>query len=163
MDRKESGGKRKQTVKKVIITVLLICWIAFIFSNSMENGAKSSERSGSVTEFVNGFLENIGMNPVSEYVIRKTAHFSEYAVEGCLLLLLLWGYSLSLPLFGGWGLLGGVLTALTDESIQLFTSGRAGQVQDVWIDTGGVFCGMLFAAALLWLLPKVKRRIGIDT
>lgn len=148
----EEANKWKWLVAKGAVTVALICCIAFIFYNSTESGAESSARSGSVTEFINGFLEKMGMGPLTEHVIRKTAHCLEYSMEGCLLLLLLWVYRLSLLKYFGWGMLGGVLTALTDESIQLFTSGRAGQVADVWIDTGGVLCGMLVTAVLVRLL-----------
>ena len=35
-------------------------------------------------------------------------------------------------------MLGGLLTALTDETIQLFVPGRSGQVTDIWIDFSGV-------------------------
>ncbi len=42
-----------------------------------------------------------------------------------------------------WPMLGGLLTALTDETIQLFVPGRSGQVTDVWIDFSGVLTGLL--------------------
>ena len=46
-------------------------------------------------------------------------------------------------------MLGGVLTALTDETIQLFSDGRSGQVTDVWLDSAGVLTGILVAIVLL--------------
>ena len=70
---------------------------------------------------------------------------------------MLWAYGLSLLRYFGWGLLGGVLTALTDESIQLFSSGRSGQVADVWIDTGGVLWGMLVMAVLVSVFSAKRR------
>ncbi|MCI8895339.1 MAG: VanZ family protein [Lachnospiraceae bacterium] len=150
-------ANKKQLAKRAFLTAALVCCIAFIFSNSMENGVQSSARSGSATEFINSLLEEIGMGPVTEHMIRKTAHFLEYALEGCLLLLVLWAYGLSLLRYFGWGLLGGVLTALTDESIQLFSSGRSGQVADVWIDTGGVLWGMLVMAVLVSVFSAKRR------
>lgn len=152
IEQRIQKSNKMQLAKRIAITAALACCIAFIFYNSTENGVQSSARSGSATEFINGFLEELGMGPVTEHGIRKSAHFLEYAMEGCLLLLLLWAYGLPLLRHFGWGLLGGVLTALTDESIQLFTSGRAGQVADVWLDTGGVFFGMLATGLLVWLL-----------
>ena len=40
-------------------------------------------------------------------------------------------------------MLGGLLTALTDETIQLFVPGRSGQVTDIWIDFSGVMTAFL--------------------
>ena len=48
-------------------------------------------------------------------------------------------------------MLGGVLTALTDETIQLFSEGRSSQVTDVWLDSAGVLAGILTALVLMAL------------
>lgn len=53
-----------------------------------------------------------------------------------------------------------MLTALTDETIQLFYDGRGSLVTDVWIDFSGVvmgmICGLLFLG--LWHLLFGRRR-----
>jgi len=46
------------------------------------------------------------------------------------------------------------LTALTDETIQLFSLGRSSQVTDVWIDFAGVVTGTL----LVFLVQAIVRR-----
>ena len=51
-----------------------------------------------------------------------------------------------------WPMLGGLLTALTDETIQLFVPGRSGQVTDIWIDFSGVMTGLLVGLILLGLV-----------
>ena len=51
-----------------------------------------------------------------------------------------------------WPVLGGLLTALTDETIQLFVPGRSGQVTDIWIDFSGVMTGLLAGLILLGLI-----------
>ena len=51
-----------------------------------------------------------------------------------------------------WPVLGGLLTALTDETIQLFVPGRSGQVTDIWIDFFGVMTGLLVGLILLGLV-----------
>ena len=51
-----------------------------------------------------------------------------------------------------WPMLGGLLTALTDETIQLFVPGRSGQVTDIWIDFSGVMTGLLVGRILLGLV-----------
>ena len=59
-----------------------------------------------------------------------------------------------------WPILGGLLTALTDETIQMFSDGRSSQLTDVWLDFSGVMAGILvglFCLALCrmcWLLYK---------
>lgn len=44
-----------------------------------------------------------------------------------------------------------MLTALTDETIQLFSQGRSSQVTDVWLDSAGVLAGILAALLLMGL------------
>ena len=48
-------------------------------------------------------------------------------------------------------MLGGVLTALADETIQIFSPGRSSQVTDVWLDSAGVLAGILAALVLMAL------------
>ena len=56
--------------------------------------------------------------------------------------------------------LGSLLTALTDETIQMFSDGRSSQLTDVWLDLSGAMAGILvglFCLALCrmcWLLYK---------
>ena len=83
-------------------------------------------------------------------------------LEGFLLMLCMRVYSrhplrhITVPM------LGGVLTALTDETIQLFSEGRSSQVTDVWLDSAGVLAGILVAIVLLLacegLYYHMKRR-----
>ena len=90
------------------------------------------------------------------------ATVSEYTLEGFLLMLCMRVYSrhplrhITVPM------LGGVLTALTDETIQLFSEGRSSQVTDVWLDSAGVLAGILVAIVLLLacegLYYHIKRR-----
>lgn len=68
------------------------------------------------------------------HVVRKLAHFCEYLLEGFLLMLCLRVYTRHFFKHVSWPVLGGLLTALTDETIQLFVPGRSGQVTDIWID-----------------------------
>lgn len=50
----------------------------------------------------------------------------------------------------------GVMTALCDETIQLFVAGRTGQVQDVWLDTAGAFTGAVLAMLGTGLMRRRK-------
>ena len=127
---------------RVIFTFALIGCIVFIFSNSMQVATVSEGASGRVLDFMQKVLRKLGMpgaaNHLTMHIIRKLAHFSEYLLEGFLFMLCLRVYTKHVLKHVSWPILGGLLTALTDETIQLFVPGRSSQVTDVWIDFSGV-------------------------
>ena len=151
---------------RVVFTVALIACIAFIFSNSMAVAAVSEKSSGRVLQLMQAVLRRLGHPALAErltmHIVRKLAHFCEYALEGFLLMLCMRVYNrhplrhITVPM------LGGVLTALADETIQLFSEGRSSQVTDVWLDSAGVLAGILVAIVLLLacegLYYHIKRR-----
>ena len=154
------------TAGRVAFTLALAGCIAFIFSNSMKIASVSSTSSGRVLTLLQGILRRMGhpalARRLTDHIVRKMAHFCEYMLEGFLLMLCMRVYTrryvrhLSVPL------LGGVLTALTDETIQLFSPGRSSQVTDVWLDSAGVLVGILaalvFMALCRLLFHHAKRR-----
>ena len=94
---------------------------------------------------------------LTEFIVRKTAHFTEFAIEGILLLSVVKGYTTRPLRFLGWPLLAGLMTALTDETIQLFSLGRSSQVTDVWIDFVGVVTGTLLAFLVQAIVRRCKK------
>ena len=144
------------------MALLLTIW--FIFSNSMETASVSSNASRSVLEFLQAGLRRLGRPGlaarINEHMVRKAAHFCEYTLEGFLLMLGARLFSTRLR-YVSWPALLGVLTALCDETIQLFYAGRGSRVTDVWIDFAGVVTGILAAQALAAaagaLLPRRRR------
>ena len=46
---------------------------------------------------------------------------------------------------------------LIDETLQLFTPGRSGQISDVWLDMGGAAAGTVFFFLAAAALRRVKR------
>ena len=140
---------------RVVFTLALIGCIAFIFSNSMKIASVSSTSSGRVLTLLQGALRRMGHPALAQrltmHIVRKMAHFCEYTLEGFLLMLCMRVYSrhplrhISVPL------LGGVLTALADETIQIYSPGRSSQVTDVWLDLLGVLAGILTALVLMAL------------
>lgn len=147
-------------VGRVIFTIGLIACIVFIFSNSMQVAEVSSEASGRVLNLVRKVLTHLGMpgaaSHVTMHLIRKLAHFCEYMLEGFLLMLCLRVYTRHFVKHMSWPILGGLLTALTDETIQLFSPGRSSQVVDVWIDFGGVMTGLLVGMFVLALFRMCR-------
>ena len=143
------------TAGRVIFTLALIGCIAFIFSNSMKIASVSTVSSSRVLTLLQAALRRLGHPALASHItmhfIRKLAHFCEYALEGFLLMLCLRVYTRHFVRHMSWPILGGLLTALTDETIQLFSPGRSSQVLDVWLDVVGVLAGLLVGLFLLAL------------
>lgn len=139
---------------RVIFTFALIACIAFIFRNSLETGAQSSVRSQELMALLNKLLGKLHFGPLSEHTIRKLAHFAEFTMEGFLLMLCLRVYTAHFVRHVSWPLLGGMTTALMDETIQRFIPNRTSSVTDVWIDMAGVVCG-LFVALIILLIVRL--------
>ena len=141
---------------RVVFTLALVGCVAFIFSNSMAVASVSSHSSGRALTLLQGILRRLG-HPgmaarLTQHIVRKLAHFCEYLLEGFLLMLCLRVYTRHFFKHVSWPMLGGLLTALTDETIQLFVPGRSGQVTDIWIDFSGVMTGLLVGLILLGLV-----------
>jgi len=137
---------------RVLFTAALVWCVIFIFHNSLENGTVSSARSQQVMQAVNAVLARFRIDPLSEHIIRKLAHFSEFMLEGFLLMLCLRVYTHRFVRHVSWPMLGGMTTALADETIQLHIAGRTSSVRDVWLDCAGVLAGLLAALALLLIV-----------
>ena len=134
-------------VFRVLFTAALIGCILFIFHNSLETGAESSARSQAVMQMVNSFLAKLHLGPLSEHLIRKLAHFSEFALEGFLLMLCIRVYTRHFVRH--------MSTALMDETIQLRSVSRTSSVVDVWIDMSGVVAGLLAALIILLIVRGI--------
>ena len=137
---------------RVVFTLALIGCIAFIFSNSMAVAEVSSVSSGRVLQLLQAVLR------LTMHIVRKMAHFCEYTLEGFLLMLCIRVYTrryvrhISVPM------LGGVLTAMADETIQIYSPGRSSQVTDVWLDSAGVLAGILIALVFMTLCRMLFHR-----
>lgn len=146
------SGKRKYTILGLL--TLAILWTAFIFSRSMQTGTESSEASGRLAAFLQSLLGDL---PVSEYFIRKLAHFGEYLIlalpaTGAVMLMrrrwlpvAAWGYA--------------VLVALCDEFIvQALTAGRGPRFTDVLIDSAGALTGVIAVVFAVVILRRLRRK-----
>lgn len=138
---------------------LMLCTLAvvsFIFLNSMQVAANSSETSGTLLKLVNNFLSVFGVS-MTEHVLRKLAHLAEFALLGLCLLGTARAFTphvlrnLTVPLFFG------LLVPVLDETIQLFVAGRSSEVKDVLIDFSGVLIGIVCGLFLLFLYRRFRR------
>ena len=127
----------RKRIGTVLLLLAILAALAFIWGNSLESAVESSLKSGRVRELIEPLLELlVGQGNVTDRMVRKLAHLTEFAVLGALLLLLTaaaFRVRLQSVLNCQFFLL---LAALTDETIQLFT-GRGSQVRDVWLDFAG--------------------------
>lgn len=159
--------------KKLLLWLLLLSWMAVIFLFSAQNADTSSRlSSGILHRFVLAFLpekaaSNQELIHMLEFLLRKAAHMTEYAILAILSFALLRQYSpivrktsrnhremqtkkvpaslLQQPLFQLLLVCCFVfLYACTDEFHQRFSSGRSGNLKDVLIDTTGGLLGGLF-------------------
>jgi len=145
--------------KRWIWTFLVIIYIAFIFSNSMTPADESSRQSGAVMAVVLRLVDVLGLEGswVTEHLIRKAAHFAEYTLLGVLLWNCLGAYRWKNGAVTGKLLCQswlGTMIPLMDETIQLFTEGRSGQISDVWLDMSGVLAGTCVTVLVKWICRK---------
>ena len=129
----------KTFMKKWKWKILILVYLCFIYGNSLTPAAISSKESGYFLAKIQDFLAGAGMDAwwLTEHLVRKAAHFTEYAGLGFLLAMNT-GAGIA-PVFC---LLKGNVTAVlfmpfVDETIQLFVEGRSGQISDVWLDMAG--------------------------
>jgi VanZ family protein len=127
----------------VLLSLLILFTIGFIWGNSMKTRSESQSLSLGVLQFIRPLLDAIfSPENVTDHLVRKLAHFTEFAVLGAELMLLsvlLGRRNLSSILNC---MFAGLIVAVTDETIQLFSS-RGSQVIDVVLDFSGVVIGVL--------------------
>lgn len=155
----------RRSIGTLLLLLAVLAVLAFIWGNSLDSAAESSLKSGRMRELIRPLLELlVGQGNVTEHLVRKLAHFTEFAVLGALLLLLT-AAAFRVRLQSVVNCLFFLtLAALTDETIQIFT-GRGPQVQDVWLDLAGGTAGLLTMLALVRLLRclfRPRRRPAAD-
>ena len=148
-----------------ILNILITATILFAWGHSLMPGDLSEEESSRALELLRPFLEIFfGKGNVTDHLVRKLAHFSEYALLGCEFCLrqqLLHAAAQTAPATVAtpaakaaasipWFmrplriLIPCLAVCFIDETIQLFVPGRGGRVEDMWIDMAGALTGLLF-------------------
>ena len=121
-------------------TALLVCCLAFIWGNSLLPGSISGAISDGVKEILESLFPGGETSPSeSSFLLRKMAHFTEFAALGACLG---WLFGMlekgKIPPF-----LWGAAAACVDESIQLFVPDRGPGLREVFIDCSGVLAGLI--------------------
>ena len=170
-DKAPRKGRRLPTVIAILLAVLILSTMAVIFFFSAESGEESGSRSADVTDAILKITHpNLDSLPREEqqsieasvhHLVRKTAHFLEYAflafLTTCLLLWLkhfsvfrirprqVWVFPAAL----------GLLYAISDEIHQIF-SHRGARVTDVLIDFAGTLFGVCIVHVAAWMLRHLR-------
>ena len=159
---------KKVYYDRLLSALAVLLWMAVIYIFSAQTGAVSGDTSGRIVKLVVGFFypnfNSLSPDLQTEImtawhtVIRKGAHFSEYAVLAALSANAIRTYNLSklwravIPVGVGF------LYAASDEIHQLFVADRAGSFKDVCIDTAGALFGTLSFYGIYLLIKKIKKR-----
>lgn len=149
-----------------ILLVLLIFQMLFIFAMSSFGPDSSNAQSNFFVDLISNFVPiksspqepNFDLKTII-FLVRKTAHFTEYAILGILFYLNLRHHSSQKqsPKLFALAILFSALYACTDEFHQLFVPGRTGQPFDVLVDSFGATFGCLVVLAV----QKIRSRLTL--
>ena len=154
--------KKKWVIRFLWLLVFAIAAMIFYFSS--QEGEDSLKTSSGIAVFLMRLIhpdfdgmtgeEKRAIFERFQYLVRKGAHFTEFAMLGASLRLLFHALLLRKPVLWAWVV--GTLYACTDEMHQMLTDARSPRVQDVCIDSAGVLTAALFVT--LWLYVRKKRK-----
>jgi VanZ family protein len=130
--------------------VMTALWVAVIYILSAMSGEVSSAQSLTVWEVLHTIWQDL-----THATLRRLAHTVEYAVLGAFSLGMFFNtksFKLSKPM------LFSLIVALGDETLQLYVTGRASEVMDIWLDFGGAIVGILIFWGIFSLRTKTNKK-----
>ena len=148
---------------KIIYLTLTLLMMGVIFWFSAQDGSESEAWSGPIADFVFGILRVFDSSLTNEgctYIVRKAAHFNEYALLAFLILQTVRSFSAQgnlLPKAVG-SFCVAAAYAVSDEIHQYFVPGRACQVKDMLIDSSGALFGVLLTVLVIRFCGKDKNK-----
>ena len=147
---------------RVFFFVMTAAMLVFAFVHSAMPAAVSAEESGGVLDFLLRLLPRLGISiELTDHIVRKLAHFTEFTLIGMLVTTCAYSFDRLRPYrYSVYVLFTGLAAAVTDETIQLFSEGRSGQVTDVLIDFSGVAIGMIMMMLCFTLYIQIRKRKG---
>ncbi len=157
-----------------VLWVLTLGTAALIFWFSAQSGTDSSALSGKLTHLALRVIrhfagdwygalsqaQRLRLEDVLGFLIRKLAHFSEFAALSFFIQLLRASYGKARPIFWSWA--AGAAYAATDELHQMFVELRSPMLRDVCIDSAGALMGVLAAMLLCALFRPLTRRRSVQ-
>ena len=177
----------KPIYKKLLLWFALLLHVMLIFSFSLQDAQESTVVSNTLTTKVktreqfdeqirndednNGDLsekkvEMLAKRDFSKLdgIVRKTAHITLFFVLGMLINLILGVYGVKRALGIFISPVYAMAVGFFDETIQMFSPGRAGSLIDVFIDfTGAVIASLLFFAGGKLYEKNKEKRLDMDS
>ena len=142
----------------ILFLVLSILVLLFIFYNSTRNGEQSNNLSQGFMHTLLSLIDPNGKldTEIVHFLIRKGAHFTEFAVLGGLLCAMMNAlFKMKSVFYKSMMFLICLFSAVTDELIQSFNT-RTSSVRDVLLDFAGAACGILIVRLILKGTQKRK-------
>ncbi len=157
---------------EIIITLIaVIAVLLLIFFFSSQTASESSQVSGFFANAIRKILfpdwksktaaEQERLLSVISSITRKAAHFLEFFLLGITLSLHFNAINRkkTIKLRYLFSFLLGVVFAAADEFHQFFVPGRANELFDVFVDSSGVFFGVLFVFLIIFFINRSRRKI----
>lgn len=144
----------------ITLVLLIVLTLCFIFGNSLVSRDDSAEQSGRIVRLLKPILDPEDRLTYDEFhkIVRKTAHFVEYAALGFECTLLAFFVNVKLRLCGALYSAGGCLLAADiDEFIQSLVD-RGSAVADVLLDFSGSVFGIAIGCAAVYVAIKIKNK-----
>ena len=161
--------KERKNILRIVLLILIIinCITIFYFSNQVAD--ESSKRSGRIVNFIAQIVHKIKnmqepektifMQETLTTIVRKTAHFSIYAMLGILSMNYMATYKeKSLYKNALIAIIFCIFYATTDEIHQYFIPGRSCELRDVCIDTVGSLTGIVITYAIYYYYKRRKNK-----
>lgn len=152
------------SVFSIIMTVITAVFTGFIFFHSCLSADASDGESVALLNIINRFLNSMGIPlEFSNFIVRKLAHFSEFGILAVLLTVTFYSYGNSPFKKTPQILFVCLFCACVDETIQIFTPGRAALVTDVWVDFCGSVTAFIFTSIVFAIIEKHKRKKFLES
>lgn len=155
--------------KDKVLIILAIIWMGVIFMFSAQVSDESKSSSNKVTSAVVNTVISIKKENISEekrqkiiedktFIVRKSAHFTEYFILGLILILYLQTKEKLATKYIILAIIFCVLYATSDEIHQLFVDGRSCKIMDILIDTCGSSLAILGFTSIYKLTTNLKKQ-----
>jgi VanZ family protein len=139
-----------------------VAWMAIMLVASSDSfSAKNTDEIlHAVLAWISGQV-NAATFGLIHFLVRKSAHFTEYAILSAL-----WFRAIRVHLSSLWrvrwalvGLVISLSVAILDELHQSFVPSRTSSARDVLLD----FCGAFFAQLVIWYALRRKELAAVET
>ena len=157
------GKNKKSVIFFWILTAVTLLYIGFIWVHSTMSAADSSAESATVLTVLEYFFKTIGLGvELTDFIVRKSAHFCEFALLGFLVIST--HYLKNRKIIINLTSIGFIClcVAIIDEIIQIYSPGRSCQVTDVVLDFFGAVAGVCFYLIVYGIYRVLKRKRNVN-